>query len=161
MTDKVPLLTEKERAAFAALNSMLTNARGLSASEWISVNGTGSQRLADYRYNLEQLQKSFFESVVARFPNYSEFEFVQHCTDIVAIPNGPVEQSIHRISSISTKSVRNALRALRRENGSECVFSIETILAKTFGRKSDLERILNNMSKAGEVFRLGDAYRLN
>lgn len=90
---KVPLLTEKERGAFAALNAMLTNARSLSASEWVPVNGTGSQRLADYRYNLEQLQKLFFESVVARFPNYSEFEFVQSCTDIVAIPNVTVEQA--------------------------------------------------------------------
>ena len=91
---KVPLLTEKEREAFAALNSMLTNARRLSASEWIPVNGTGSQRLADYRYNLEQLQKSFFESVVARFPDYSEFEFVQNCTNIIAIPNVPVKQVV-------------------------------------------------------------------
>jgi len=62
---------------------------------------------------------------------------------------------------ISTKSVRNALRVLRREYGSECVFSFETIRSKTFGRKSDLERILNDLSKSGEVFRLGDAYRLN
>lgn len=71
-------------------------------------------------------------------------------------PNWPEDFAV-----ISEKSVRNALRELRRENGSECVFPFETIWSKTRGRKSDLERILNEMMKAGEVYGHGGTYRLS
>lgn len=61
----------------------------------------------------------------------------------------------------SRRIVRNALRALRREYGTECVFSFKTILEKTLGSKIELQRILDGMSKTGEVFCLGDSYRIN
>jgi hypothetical protein len=61
---------------------------------------------------------------------------------------------------LSAKRVISALRRLRRENGSECLFSVETIQMATFGDKAELQSLLNDMAKSGEVYGHGDAYRL-
>jgi hypothetical protein len=150
---QVSLLTDKERKAFADLNSMLNNARSLSGSEWIPINGTGSQRLADYTYSLGQLQKLFFDSVVSRFPEYTDFQFIQNCTDIVARTKSP--------SLISRNHVLLVLRQLKRRNGSECVFLIDSICRYTGGSETDVRNVLDDLEKYGEVLKVGIAYRLN
>ena len=59
------------------------------------------------------------------------------------------------------KIVLSEMRKLRRENGSECLFSIETIQFRTFIDKPELQLILDEMLKAGEVYGHKGAYRLN
>lgn len=107
--------------------TLLTNARSLSASEWIPVNGTG-------------------------FPNYSDFEFVQNCTDVVAIPN---------CIPATKGDVLALLRRFSRRDGLECLFSFATIKKNVSCSEEDLYQVLDNLTAKGEILRLGDGYRLN
>ena len=54
-----------------------------------------------------------------------------------------------------------AIRQLRRENGTECVFSKDLIYKKVGGDKYDFLEALNFLVRCGEVFFLDDCYRLN
>ena len=69
--------------------------------------------------------------------------------------------NINSKTPLSEKRVITALRRLRRENGCECIFSIETIHTATLGDKSNLRSILEDLAKSGEVYGHGDAYRLS
>ena len=57
------------------------------------------------------------------------------------------------------KKVRRAMRELRRENGSQCIFPIQIIQSKTGLDQSKLEAVLSEMEKFGEVQKVGDCYR--
>ena len=57
------------------------------------------------------------------------------------------------------KKVRRAMRDMRRENGSHCIFRIQTIQSETGLDQSKLEEVLLEMEKFGEVQKVGDFYR--
>ncbi len=69
--------------------------------------------------------------------------------------------NINSKTPITEKRVIAELRRLRRENGCECLFSFETIHMATLGDKSDLQSILEDLAKSGEVYGHGGAYRLS
>lgn len=93
---KVSVLTKKEREAFCSLEQVLNEVRRFEAT-WIPVNTTGLSRLMDYRRNITEARKIFFDSVVDRFPNHTDFEFSKCFTDIVAF------HKVEEIPSLNTE----------------------------------------------------------
>ena len=109
---KVSVLTEKERRAFCHLQQILHEAKGYEAM-WIpDRDQPGLSRLLDYRHNLNELRRFFLESVVDRFPDYTDFEFAQNFTDIIA---SPVEKQ-KPIKLISQEMIDEAEERRKRNN---------------------------------------------
>ena len=69
------------------------------------------------------------------------------------------------VSAMTTKNLEkrilSAMRKLRREYGSECVFSFKTIHDRVGGDEEELRSAIEYLVRLGEVFSLGDCYRLS